>query len=99
MSIWRFGNAAVSDETNRTGSNAAALHGVTYPDGLPVLDFLSTDSVATIPNWVRMHQDQLRNVQHHEVVVLNGGHYLHWTQSKAMAEKITAFLDANLVRR
>ena len=97
MSIWNFGNAAVADETNRTGSNATALQGVTYPDRLPVLDFLSSDSVATIPNWVQQHEDQLRNVQHHEVVVLDGGHYLHWTQSKAMAEKITAFLGENLV--
>ncbi len=98
MSIWNFGNAAVSDETNRTGSNAGALHGVSYPDTLPVLDFLSSDSVATDPNWVQQHEDQLRNVQHHEVVVLDGGHYLHWTQSKAMAEKITVFLGANLAR-
>jgi pimeloyl-ACP methyl ester carboxylesterase len=96
MSIWNFGNAAVSDETNRTGSNATALRGVTYPDRLPVLDFLSTDSVATIPNWVRLHEDQLRNVQHHEIVVLDGGHYLHWTQSEAMAARIIAFLDAGL---
>ena len=51
-----------------------------------------------MPNWVRLHEDQLRNVQHHEVVVLDGGHYLHWTQSKAMADKITAFLDENLQR-
>jgi pimeloyl-ACP methyl ester carboxylesterase len=98
MAIWNYGNAAVSDETNRTGSNAGALHGVTYPDGLPVLDFLATDSVATIPNWVRAHQDQLRNVRHHEIVVLDGDHYLHWTQSKAMADKISAFLGANLAR-
>ena len=98
MSIWNFGNAAVSDETDRTGSNAAALRGVTYPDRLPVLDFLSTDSVATIPDWVRLHEDQLRNVQHHEIVVLDGDHYLQWTQSKAMADKIAAFLDANLPR-
>jgi pimeloyl-ACP methyl ester carboxylesterase len=98
MSIWNFGNAAVSDETNRTGSNATALRGITYPDRLPVLDFLSTDSVATIPNWVQLHENQLRNVQHHEIVVLDGDHYLQWTQSKAMADKITAFLDANLAR-
>jgi len=98
MSIWNFGNAAVSDETNRTGSNATALRGVTYPDRLPVLDILSTDSVATLQHWVESHEDQLRNVQHHQVVVLDGEHYLHWTQSKAMAEKITAFLDANLAR-
>jgi len=99
MSIWNFGNAAVSDETNRTGSNATALRGVTYPDSLPVLDLLASESVAMDQNWVQLHEDQLRNVQHHEVVVLDGGHYLHWTQSKAMADKITAFLDANLVRR
>jgi pimeloyl-ACP methyl ester carboxylesterase len=93
MAIWNFGNAAVADETNRTGSNAKALQGVTYPDGLPVLDILSTDSVATLPHWVESHENQLRNVRHHEVVVLDGGHYLHWTQSEAMAEKIIAFLE------
>ena len=98
MAIWNYGNAAVSDETNRMGSNASALRGVTYPDRLPVLDLLASDSVATMSNWVQQHENQLRNVQHHEVVVLDGDHYLHWTQSKAMAEKINAFLGANLVR-
>ena len=93
MAIWTFGNAAVSDETNQMGSNAAALRGVTYPDRLPVLDFLASEKVATDPNWVQIHEDQLRNVRQHEIVVLDGGHYLHWTQSKAMAEKITAFLE------
>ena len=99
MTIWNFGNAAVADETNRTGSNAGALQGVTYPDGLPVLDLLSSDSVASLPNWARLHENQLRNVQHHDVVVLNGGHYLHWTQAKVMAEKITAFLGENSASR
>jgi len=98
MTIWNFGNAAVADETNRTGSNAAALRGVTYPDRLPVLDFLASEKVAADPKWVQQHEDQLRNVQRHEIVVLDGGHYLHWTQSKAMADKITAFLDADLAR-
>jgi pimeloyl-ACP methyl ester carboxylesterase len=95
MTIRNFGNAAVSDEINRTGSNASALRGVSYPDGLPVLDFLSRDSASTDSNWVQQHEDQLQNVQHHEVVVLDGGHYLHWTQSKAIAEKITAFLGVD----
>ena len=96
MSIWNFGNAAVADETARMAGNAAALRGVGYPDDLPVLEFLSTDSVATLPDWVGQHEDRLRNVRRHEVVVLDGGHYLHWTQSKAMADRITAFLGADL---
>ena len=92
MTIWNYGNAAVADETNRMGSNAKALQGVAYPDRLPVLDLLSSESVATLPRWVESHEDQLRNVRRHEVVVLDGGHYLHWTQARAMAEKITSFL-------
>jgi len=94
MTIWNFGNAAVADETARMAGNAAALRAVGYPDGLPVLEFLSSDSVATLRDWVGQHEDRLRNVRRHEVVVLDGGHYLHWTQSEAMADKITAFLDA-----
>ena len=98
MTIWNFGNAAVADETDRMAGNAAALRGVGYPDDLPVLEFLSTDSVATLQDWVGQHEDRLRNVRRHEVVVLDGGHYLHWTQSEAMADKISAFLDADLAR-
>jgi pimeloyl-ACP methyl ester carboxylesterase len=99
MTVWNFGNAAVADEINRTGSNASALRGVTYPDRLPVLEFLSTDSMKNTPNWLRSHEAQLQNVRHHEVVVLTGDHYLHWTQSQAMAEKITAFLNQNLAHQ
>ena len=92
MTSWNFFNPALVDETTRIGSNAAALRGVTYPDALPVLEFLSTESVNTIPGWVKTHEDQLGNVRRHEIVVLDGPHYLHWSQSKAMARKITDFL-------
>ena len=98
MTMWNYGNAAVADETDRMAGNAAALRGVGYPDDLPVLEFLSSDSVATLPRWVESHEDRLRNVRRHEVVVLDGGHYLHWTQSEAMADEIRAFLGADLAR-
>jgi pimeloyl-ACP methyl ester carboxylesterase len=93
MTSWNYGNAAVADETARIGSNAAALHGITYPDDLPVLNFIASDSVATIPNWLEVHENQLRNVSHHEIVELEGPHYLHWSQSEVMAEKIRDFLQ------
>jgi pimeloyl-ACP methyl ester carboxylesterase len=93
MTSWNYGNAAVTDETARMGSNAAALNGVKYLENIPVLDFLSSDSIATIPQWLEKHEDQLTNVRHHEIVELAGPHYLHWTQSKAMAKKLTEFLQ------
>jgi pimeloyl-ACP methyl ester carboxylesterase len=93
MTSWNYGNAAVADETARVGSNAVALRGVTYPDDLPVLSFISSESEATIPNWLAMHENQLKNVSQHEIVELEGPHYLHRSQSNAMAKRITEFLQ------
>lgn len=92
MTSWNFANPASIDEGTEMAGNAWKLQGVTYPDGLPVLDFLSQDSIDSMPGWLPAHERQLRNVTRHEIVVLEGGHYLHWTQSAAMAKKITEFL-------
>jgi hypothetical protein len=96
MTSWNFGNAAVADEAAHMASNAAALREVTYPENLPVLHFLASDNVALTPDWLDSHKDQLRNVSRHEIVELEGQHYLHWTQSKAMADKITQFLQESV---
>jgi pimeloyl-ACP methyl ester carboxylesterase len=92
LTSWNFGNAAVTDETNRVGENAAKLQGLSYPAGLPVLMFLAKESQDSRPEWVDLHERQLSHVTRHELVVLDGPHYLHWTQAKAMAEKIGEFL-------
>ncbi|WP_113718388.1 alpha/beta fold hydrolase [Arthrobacter dokdonensis] len=92
LTSWTFGNQAVTDETLRVGENAAKLRDLRYPDSLPVLDFLSQDSMDQNSDWLGAHQRQLATVKHHELVVLKGGHYLHWTQSNVMAHKIRAFL-------
>jgi len=93
MTIWNYSNPALVDETARMGSNAAALRGVTYPDAMPVLDILAKESVSTIPRWVELHEEQLSNVRRHEVVVLDGRHYLHWTKAREMAEMIIDFIE------
>lgn len=92
MTSWNFGNQAVTDESLRMGENAARLQDVRYPDALPVLDFLSRDTMNQQPDWLGAHERQLASVKRHELVVLAGEHYLHWTQSKAMAKKISEFL-------
>ncbi|GAB3521705.1 alpha/beta fold hydrolase [Arthrobacter monumenti] len=93
MTIWDYGNAAVADESARVASNVAALQGVTYPEDLPVLHFLASDNVAQSPDWLESHKNQLKNVKRHKIVELKGPHNLQWTQSKAMAQKITEFLQ------
>jgi len=94
MSSWNFGNTALSDETRRMGDNARAIQGMSYPADLPVLIFLSAESLGSLPHWRELHEEQVRNVTRHELIELPGGHYLHWTQSPAMAAAIREFLGS-----
>jgi pimeloyl-ACP methyl ester carboxylesterase len=92
MMNWNFGNPAVVDETARIGNNSQALRGVTYPDDLPVLAFVADEKTEHSAEKEAAAENLLKNVQRHEIVTLEGNHYLHWTQSQRMAETIRTFL-------
>ena len=70
------------------------LRGISYPDALPVLAFVVADGSPEAAGKAESLENLLKNVQRHKIVPLSGGHYLHWTQSKPMAEEIRAFLAA-----
>lgn len=93
MTIWNFANPAVADETRRIGDNAQQLEDVGLPADLPVLMLLAQDTVDESPDWLASHEEQLQGVDDHELEVLDGPHYLHWTRSPEIATRITAFLD------
>jgi pimeloyl-ACP methyl ester carboxylesterase len=92
MTIWNYANPAVIDENNRSAENFDAVAGLSYPAELPVLAFLSQQLIDANTQWRPAHEQQLESVDHSELVVFNGGHYLHWTHSKEMAESIEQFL-------
>ncbi|WP_286132820.1 alpha/beta hydrolase [Arthrobacter sp. OY3WO11] len=96
MANWNFGNPAVADEAARIANNAASLRGVTYPGDLPVLAFIADESSDSTAAKVSSAQNLLENVSRHEIVTVAGGHYLHHTESKPMAEKLRAFLGATV---
>ena len=88
-----FGNSSVLDETSRIADNARKVQDLRYPDNLPVLTFLASAKETTADP--ALHESRQSNVGHHEIVVLPGGHYLHWTHAPAMTAKIKAFLTAD----
>ena len=92
MTNWNFGNQAVADETARIANNASDLRGVSYPDGLPVLAFVADDGSPEVAGKTAALENLLKNVKRHQIVPLPGSHYLHWIQSKPMAEAIRIFL-------
>lgn len=92
MLFWNLGNPAVADETARIGNNASDLRGVSYPDALPVLVFVSGAGTPAQVAKSASLENLLHNVKHHQIIPLDAGHYLHWTQAKPMAEAIRTFL-------
>jgi pimeloyl-ACP methyl ester carboxylesterase len=96
MTNWNYGNASVSDEWSRIGANStkAAMH--PFATDLPVLEILSSDSVTMMPEWLPNHEAELKGVTTHELHVLEGTHYLHRTQSPALARLISGFVAAHV---
>ena len=96
MQVLSARNAAAPtllDEMDRAKDNFAAVSGTTFPADLPVLLFVA-DEDAEVPGWLELHEVQAASVDHGEVVRIEGGHYLHHTQSPALADRTRTFLDA-----
>ena len=96
MQVLSARNAAAPtllDEMDRAKDNFAAVSGTTFPADLPVLLFVA-DEDAEVPGWLELHEAQAASVDHGEVVRIEGGHYLHHTQSPALADRTRTFLDA-----
>lgn len=96
MTNWNWANPAVLDEATHGAHNFASVRGMRFPDDLPVLSFIKKEG--SQPHWKELHEAQLANLSHGELVELDGGHYLHWNQSEALAEHIRDFLAAAEVR-
>jgi pimeloyl-ACP methyl ester carboxylesterase len=96
MTNWNYGNVSVSDEWSRIGANStkAAMH--PFATDLPVLEILASDSVTMMPEWLPNHKAELKGVTTHELHVLEGTHYLHRTQSPALARLISGFVAAHV---
>lgn len=99
MTIWNYANRAIVDENNRNAENFAAMRDLTYPSELPVLVFLSRQLTEANPDWFTVHEQQLHAVQRSEIVVLDGGHYLHWTHSPEIAASTAQFLQQSTADR
>lgn len=79
------------DEMRRIGANFADASGTTFPADLPVLLF-AVENDTEVAGWVELHEEQAASVDRGELILLDGGHYLHHTFSKEITQATTRFL-------
>ncbi len=96
MANWNFGNVSVSDEWAQLAANSTKAAAHPFPTDIPVLEFLSTASLDSIPGWLANHEAELAGVTDHQLDVIKGAHYLHWTQAPLMARTMSEFIAAHV---
>lgn len=90
MTNWLFAAPAVVDEADQGAHNFAVVENMTYPSDVPVLSFIKMEG--NQDHWKDLHVTQLANLDNGRLIELDGGHYLHWTHSGAIAESMNEFL-------
>lgn len=86
-------NPDIVSEAQLLPTNFKAVQGLQFPKNLPVIFFLVKDD-PDIKNWTTQHEEQIKNSLHGKIVLLDGTHYLHYTQSKVMADDLKSFMDS-----
>lgn len=87
---------ALYDERRRITQNFTSAGKLRFPYDCRLLMLISLKSIEETAkkgfDWPGEHRKQTGSVRDGRTVLLEGGHYLHWTHSEEMARKIREFL-------
>jgi len=92
-----FGNNNCNDnlieEIELFTDNIDSSIGLKFPKDLPSLQFVSTANMGQSDNWKPAHDNLITNSEIQEVVVIDGGHYMHLEQREGIADKIKTWIE------
>ncbi|HBU82069.1 MAG TPA: alpha/beta hydrolase [Paenibacillus sp.] len=80
------------NEGENFGPNFKATENLSFPKDLPVIFFLQANDTET-EGWIPLHEEQVKDSVHGKVMTFEGGHYLHHTRSKEIAENFRKFMN------
>lgn len=89
-------NETIRNEVNNMDQNLLSIKGEKFPSELPVLTMISSENVQYIPAWERGHKNQLDfDSGNHQLYVVEGGHYIWYTNLAQTVQHINAWAAAN----
>ncbi|UOG07910.1 alpha/beta fold hydrolase [Bacillus altitudinis] len=95
LTFRNFLNESQASEAENFTNNFKTAERLHFPKRLPVVFYLADQTEEETPSWKPMHEELLKNVDHGKVVTFKGGHYLHHTKSKEIADDVREFLSNN----
>ena len=94
MTNWNIDNYTIRNEFSLRSSNCKQLLNLTIPAEIPTSLILASSMIRDIPmyipgmDWEKAHSALIENNKNGNIVILEGDHYVHWTNSKEIASII-----------
>lgn len=93
--VWNYNGVSNINEDNMTYNNASELFDIKYPKKLPVLSVLcSKNAEKENLGWVKLHEDVISNPSIQKIKILEGRHYIHYSQAHSISKLTNAFLES-----
>lgn len=90
ITLKNLDNPTQNNELDNIMDNFSVTKEMVLPNDLPTLLFVAINDERD--DWVSEHEKQLAQVKTGKMVQLDGQHYLHHTQSEAIAKETKAFM-------
>ncbi|MBB6020164.1 pimeloyl-ACP methyl ester carboxylesterase [Paenibacillus sp. JGP012] len=84
-------NSTLMNELKNLGSNFINAENMIYPRELPMLLFVQSNNDKN-PNWLPLHEQQIKQSDQGKLVPMEGSHYLHHTKYKEIAEQFKDYM-------
>lgn len=86
-------NKTVMNELKQVEKNLEIVQDMKFPEEVPVLNFVSEDNCEIFPEWEKLHRSVLSDNQENRLVMLKGGHYLHFEQKERINYYVVKFIN------
>jgi pimeloyl-ACP methyl ester carboxylesterase len=89
----RMNNKSILSEMNEMINNFETVREIPVNEDIPVLIFLSEESIDSDGRWLEFHDDYYQENKFYERKILQGSHYLHHSQAPAIATYVNDFIN------
>lgn len=79
------------NELENIYDNFVGARKLSFPPKLPLILFVAVNNTG-VKDWIPLHEEQIKGSEHGKLIKLEGNHYLHHTQYKAIAENFRTFM-------
>lgn len=93
LNLKNTGNKAMRAEGIELDNSFEKVKDMNFPKNLPLLLFIDHSNAETVPTWRDLHLKQVERATKGASFELEGGHYLHRTQSPKIATEVREFLQ------